>query len=86
MVGEGCRVFGRIGESRAAWERMAEVAQSHGLHEFVMKSEVALRELASGVDATRGSAANVRSAPPGARVKGIIRAIAEMRTAAGLVG
>lgn len=88
MVGEGCRVFGRLGESRAAWERMAAIAQSHGLHEFVMKSEAALRELADGLVAPGASPSTTseRASPPSARVDGIIRAIAKMRTAASVAG
>jgi hypothetical protein len=75
----GFRVFGRHAEARRAAERMLEVAERHGLNEFVLKAEA----LARDADAiSRVPAASVR--PPTPRSLTIARAIAEMRIAAGL--
>jgi len=74
----GCRAFGRHAEARRAAERMLEVAERHGLNEFVLKAEALAREAGpvSGTPAT--------SRPPTPRSLTIARAIAEMRIAAGL--
>ena len=81
---EGFRMFGRHREAREAQEQMLVVAEQHGLHEFVIKAEVALR-------ASRRSSATVHAAvrpepakEPSKRVASIVRAIADMRVAAGI--
>lgn len=77
---EGLRAFGRAHEARQSAERMLDVAERHGLYEFVLKAEALLH------DATRDVAAP-ESAPepvPTPKVAEIARAIGEMRIAAGL--
>ena len=78
---EGFRAFGRALEARHAAQRLLEVAERHGLNEFVLRSESLLRAVAVGP-------ANVPAAPRALtpRTKKIARAIARMRVAAGLPG
>jgi tetratricopeptide (TPR) repeat protein len=82
---EGLRTFGRYTEAKASTEHMLDVAEEHGLHEFVIKAEIALR------DDTRAEPA-VQPAPrahvtdTSRRVATIVQAIADMRVAAGLSG
>lgn len=74
----GLRIFGRHAEARHAAERMLDVAERHGLNEFVLKAEALL---------TDGDAARVplhRDKSPTSRSITIARAITEMRIAAGL--
>ena len=42
----GLSVFGRIADARDAFQRMLDVAEHHGLHEFVLKAERALADVA----------------------------------------
>lgn len=44
----GLRVFGRIDEATEAFRRMLDIASRHGLNEFVLKAESALKDV-SGV-------------------------------------
>jgi tetratricopeptide (TPR) repeat protein len=76
---EGCRAFGRASEARHAAQRMLEVAERHGLNEFVLKAESLLR------DAERVPVETADRAPS-RRARAIARAIAEMRSSAGLPG
>lgn len=78
---EGLRVFGRVSEARLAARRMLEVAERHGLNEFVLKAEWLLR--AAGVERVAAPAAVPALAP---RTAAIAHAIATMRLAAGLPG
>ena len=82
---QGFRHFGRYAEARTATERMLAVAEEHGLHEFVMKAESALREPARADSVVRDNA-RTPSAEPTSQVATIMQAIAEMRIAAGLPG
>jgi hypothetical protein len=85
VCADGLRTFGRHREARAARERMLDVAESHGLHELVMKAEAALRADSPPVrPATQPPAA--RAPKPSGQVATIARAIADMRIAAGLSG
>jgi tetratricopeptide (TPR) repeat protein len=43
----GLRVFGRIDEATEAFRRMLDVASRHGLNEFVLKAESALKDVSS---------------------------------------
>lgn len=78
---EGLRVFGRLGEARLAARRMLEVAERHGLNEFVLKAESLLS--AADVEPVATPAALPALAP---RTAAIAHAIATMRLAAGLPG
>jgi tetratricopeptide (TPR) repeat protein len=75
----GFRVFGRHAEARRAAERMLEVAERHGLNEFVLKAE-ARRSEVGPVSRTP----TTRDRPPAPRSLTIARAIVELRIAAGL--
>jgi tetratricopeptide (TPR) repeat protein len=80
---EGLRVFGRGHEARHAAEQMLDVAERHGLHEFVLKAEALLRV----ADTAATTAGHPMAEPePTPRVAAIARAIGEMRIAAGLPG
>jgi tetratricopeptide (TPR) repeat protein len=85
---EGLRTFGRHREAKAAHEQMLEVAEGHGLHEFVIKAEAALRGGQQPADAAAPNDARpvsgARRPEPSSRVATIVRAIADMRIAAGL--
>jgi tetratricopeptide (TPR) repeat protein len=85
---EGLSTFGRHREAKAAREQMLEVAEGHGLHEFVIKAEAALRDephpSAVGPEAESRTPPAVRRTEPSTRVATIVRAIADMRIAAGL--
>jgi hypothetical protein len=80
---DGLRAFGRYTEAKTATERMLDVAEEHALHEFVIKAEAALRDgrraAPAGTLVPRG-----RTSEPSRRVANIVRAIADMRLAAGL--
>lgn len=41
----GLRVFDHLSEAAAAFQRMLDVAERHGLHEFVLKAEHALEDI-----------------------------------------
>jgi tetratricopeptide (TPR) repeat protein len=75
----GLRAFGRGAEARHAAERMLDVAERHGLNEFVLKAEALLRD----ADAPMRRPI-VGDIPPTSRSLTIARAITEMRIAAGL--
>ena len=45
----GLRAFERLAEAKEAFQRMLDVAERHGLHEFVLKAEQALADVASAV-------------------------------------
>lgn len=75
----GLRIFGRRAEARHAAERMLDVAERHGLNEFVLKAEALLAD-----DDTAARAPLVRDKAPTSRSITIARAITEMRIAAGL--
>ncbi len=78
---EGFSAFGRASEAQYAAQQMLELAERHGLNEFVLKAESLLhaaeRAPAEPTTATRSLTAQTSS---------IARAIAEMRIAAGLAG
>jgi tetratricopeptide (TPR) repeat protein len=78
---EGFSAFGRASEARHAAQRMLALAERHGLNEFVIKSESLLRAAgkppSEPIIATRSLTAQTST---------IARAIAEMRSAAGLPG
>ena len=74
----GLRTFGRHAEARHAAKRMLDVAERHGLNEFVLKAEALLRADTVPRPQTIGSRA------PTARSITIAQAIGEMRIAAGL--
>ena len=77
----GLSAFGRGSEARHAAQRMLEVAERHGLNEFVLRSESLL------IDAQDPPAVPATVAPSfTARTSTIARAITEMRIAAGLPG
>ena len=75
----GLRVFGRPGEARHAAQRMLEVAEHHGLNEFVLRAEALLGDDGSASPARR---TDIRPATP--QTLAIAGAIADMRVAAGL--
>ena len=77
----GLRAFGRLPEARAAARRMLEVAEHHGLNEFVLKAENVLH---AGDAPPAGRARTPRPVTP--QTTRIARAIAGMRAAAGLPG
>jgi hypothetical protein len=54
----GLRAFGHLAEAASAFERMLSIAERHGLHEFVLKAEHALADVAR---ATPPLASTVRS-------------------------
>ena len=81
---EGFQTFGRHREAKAAREQMLEVAGRHGLHEFVIKAEAALKASQQPESAEARSATRTRGGEPSIRVATIVRAIADMRIAAGL--
>lgn len=75
----GFRAFGRHGEAQHTAQRMLNVAERHGLNEFVLKAEALVRD----VDvASRVPDADDR--PPTSEALAIARAITDMRIAAGL--
>jgi tetratricopeptide (TPR) repeat protein len=78
---EGFRAFGRSAEATKAIERMLELSERHGLHEFVMKAETMLR---GGGEVSLPQ--RPADAAPTRHVAHIARAIADMRIAAGLPG
>ena len=75
----GFRAFGRHGEAQHTAERMLNVAERHGLNEFVLKAEALVR---AGGAASPAPAAGVLQPTP--RSLAIARAITDMRIAAGL--
>lgn len=81
---EGLRAFGRHREANSAREQMLEVAEAHGLHEFVIKAEAALRENQQPMAAVEPRSTSGPRTEPSTRVATIVRAIADMRIAAGL--
>ena len=81
---EGFHTFGRHREAKAAREQMLDVAERHGLHEFVIKAEAALHASQQSDPLEARSPARTRDSEPSIRVATIVRAIAEMRIAAGL--
>ena len=78
---EGFLAFGRAGEARAAAMRVLDVAEKHGLNEFVLKSESLLHATGNAP-----AIAPTPAWPPTPETVSIVRAIAEMRIAAGLPG
>jgi tetratricopeptide (TPR) repeat protein len=78
---EGLRAFGRAHEARQSADRMLDVAEQHGLYEFVLKAEVLLRDADRSVLASKIAPEPV----PPPKVADIARAIGEMRIAAGLL-
>jgi tetratricopeptide (TPR) repeat protein len=79
----GLRSFGRIPEATLAFEKMLNVAECHSLNEFIIKAEVALQDVArarSELETTLRRRADDQ--PPA--VLNVARAIADMRTRAGL--
>ena len=76
---EGFRTFGRMAEERQACQRLLDVAERHGLNEFVLRAEALLRDPTLAPPDERASS---RAATP--RAMDIARAITEMRIAAGL--
>jgi tetratricopeptide (TPR) repeat protein len=80
---EGLRVFGRRHEARHAAEQMLDVAERHGLHELVLKAEALLDVVGTDATSVEPPAAEPQPTP---RVAMIVRAIGEMRIAAGLPG
>ena len=76
---EGFRAFGRATEAQHATQRLMDVAERHGLNEFVLKAEALLR------DAAAPSAPSAVE-PPSPRAETIARAIGQMRIEAGLPG
>jgi hypothetical protein len=85
---EGFSSFGRHREAKAAREQMLQIAEGHGLHEFVIKAEAALRADQPSrppmPDTEVRPSSGGRRAEPSTRVATIVRAIADMRIAAGL--
>ena len=77
----GLSAFGRGSEARHAAQRMLEVAERHGLNEFVLRSESLLH---AAEDAPAVPPTEARSLAE--RTSTIARAIADMRIAAGLPG
>lgn len=77
----GLRTFGRYHEARVATQRMLDVAEEHDLHEFVIKAEAAMRD---DEQPTTHPVLRDRETSPTRRVASIVRAIADMRIAAGL--
>jgi hypothetical protein len=80
---EGLRAFGRVHEARQSAERMLDVAERHGLYEFVLKAEALLQVADSGARTSESAAPEPVLT---AKVAAIARAIADMRNAAGLPG
>jgi tetratricopeptide (TPR) repeat protein len=80
---EGLRVFGRRTEARHAAEQMLDVADRHGLFELVLKAGAILDALDTGAPLVQHPA---DESEPTAGVAKIVRAIGEMRIAAGLPG
>jgi tetratricopeptide (TPR) repeat protein len=80
---DGLRTFGRFSEARAATQRLLAVAEEHNLYEFVIKAEAALCDN-GGAEPAVPPAPRVHAAEPSRRVVTIMRAIADMRLAAGL--
>ena len=78
---EGFRAFGRTVEEKAAIARLLDVAERHGLHEFVMKAEALQRGADDAPPAPRSA-----DTAPTRQIAHIARAIADMRIAAGLPG
>lgn len=79
----GLRTFGRHAEANSAAERMLDVAETHGLHELVIKAEAALRGESHATPAVPVSSGG-RVTEQSRQVADIVRAIADMRLAAGL--
>jgi tetratricopeptide (TPR) repeat protein len=75
----GFRAFGRHGEAQHTAQRMLNVAERHGLNEFVLKAEALVRDADTG---SRPPVAGDR--PPTSEALAIARAITGMRIAAGL--
>ena len=75
----GLRAFGRHAEALHAAERMLEVAELHGLNEFVLRAEALQRD-----DPAPSRQARTDDRPPTPQVATIARAIGDMRVAAGL--
>jgi hypothetical protein len=75
----GLRAFGRDAEARNTAGRMLEVAERHGLNEFVLRAEALLR-----ADDTTSHAPRIDERPPTSQTITIARVIGDMRVAAGL--
>jgi tetratricopeptide (TPR) repeat protein len=74
----GFRAFGRHGEAQHTAQRMLNVAERHGLNEFVLKAEALVR------DAGDGKAPVTSDRTPTSEALAIARAITDLRIAAGL--
>jgi tetratricopeptide (TPR) repeat protein len=78
-VGRGYRIFGRDEAAKTSFEKAIEVASHFGLNKVVFDAEMALTDLLKG---HRESAKESAQAPDA--VEDVVRAIGEMRAAAGV--
>jgi tetratricopeptide (TPR) repeat protein len=76
---EGFRAFGRTSEAQLTAHQLMDVAERHGLNEFVLKAEALLRDAAAPL-------APSAVEPPSRQAETIARAIAQLRIEAGLPG
>lgn len=78
----GLCVFGRIDEAKEAFLRMLDVASRHGLNEFVLKAESALKDVSSVTPPlARGTPASIER-PPAIGV--VTESLSRLREHAGL--
>ena len=79
----GYLVFGRSADSRSAFVRMLAIAEKHGLNEFIIKAESALKDSSRAEAETVVSRrSHVGEQPP--EIATVAHAITEMRILAGL--
>ncbi|MBX6331703.1 MAG: hypothetical protein IRY91_07640 [Gemmatimonadaceae bacterium] len=80
-VGQGYRMFKKLGQARAAFERALDIASQHEVNEIRLKAEESLEELGEEITTP---AADVPELSPA--VTEVANAIREMRTLAGVAG
>jgi tetratricopeptide (TPR) repeat protein len=80
-VGRGYRIFGRDDAARASFEKAIEVAARFGLNQVVFDAELALTDLVLG---RRASAREKGTAQAPDAVRDVVRALGEMKVAAGV--
>jgi tetratricopeptide (TPR) repeat protein len=78
----GLRVFGRIDEATEAFRRMLDIASRHGLNEFVLKAESALKDVSSVAPPLARQAREIVERP--AAIGVVAHSLSRLREHAGL--
>jgi tetratricopeptide (TPR) repeat protein len=78
----GLRVFGRLDQATEAFQRMLDVASRHGLHEFVVKAESALKDVSRATPPLAGVARE--DVEPSAAIDEVAESLSRLRQHAGI--